>query len=133
MNVFKKVVLSGTPRERGVTYGRECAALIERTISDYTRYFDNKKNLSWSYVKEMAQKFIPAIEAFAPELMEEMRGIAEGANRSFDEILAVNCRSELLRFEGSHDGGASDECSCIGVMPERTKNGHVMTAQNWDI
>ena len=66
MNVFKKVVLSGTPRERGVTYGRECAALIERTISDYTRYFDNKKNLSWSYVKEMAQKFIPAIEAFAP-------------------------------------------------------------------
>lgn len=133
MNVFKKVVLSGTPRERGVTYGRECAALIERTISDYARYFDNKKNLSWSYVKEMAQKFIPAIEAFAPELMEEMRGIAEGANRSFDEILAVNCRSELLRFEGSHDGGALDECSCIGVMPERTKNGHVMTAQNWDM
>ena len=52
MNVFKKVVLSGTPRERGVTYGRECAALIERTISDYTRYFDNKKNQSCCALKD---------------------------------------------------------------------------------
>lgn len=138
MNTFKKVVLSGTPHERGVTYGRECAAPIERTVSDYTRYFDNKKNLSWSYAKEMAQQFIPAIAAFAPDLMEEMKGIAEGASLSFDDILAINCRSELLRFDGSHDGGthdgdAPDECSIIGAMPERTANGHVITAQNWDM
>ena len=138
MNKFKKVVLSGTPYERGITYGRECAALIARTVSDYTHYFDNKKNLSWNYARSMAQKFIPAIEAFAPELMEEMRGIAEGAGLAFEDILSVNCRSELLRFDGSHDGGTSEEqepeeCSIIGAMPERTKNGHVLTAQNWDM
>ena len=103
MNTFKKVVLSGTPHERGVTYGRECRELIDRTIGDYERYFNNKPNLSWNYAIQMAAKFIPAIEAFAPELMEEMHGIAEGCGRSFDEILAINCRSELLRFEGSHD------------------------------
>ena len=28
MNTFKKVVLSGTPHERGVTYGRECRELM---------------------------------------------------------------------------------------------------------
>lgn len=42
MNTFKKVVLSGTPHERGVTYGRECRELIDRTIGDYERYFNNK-------------------------------------------------------------------------------------------
>ena len=46
MNTFKKVVLSGTPHERGVTYGRECRELIDRTIGDYERYFNNKPNLS---------------------------------------------------------------------------------------
>lgn len=136
MNTFKKVVLSGTPHERGVTYGRECRELIDRTIGDYERYFNNKPNLSWDYAIQMAAKFIPAIEAFAPELMEEMHGIAEGCGRSFDEILAINCRSELLRFEGSHDDRHhkdAEECSCIGALPERTTNGHVLTAQNWDM
>lgn len=136
MNTFKKVVLSGTPHERGVTYGRECRELIDRTIGDYERYFNNKPNLSWNYAIQMAAKFIPAIEAFAPELMEEMHGIAEGCGRSFDEILAINCRSELLRFEGSHDDRHhkdAEECSCIGALPERTTNGHVLSAQNWDM
>ena len=82
MNTFKKVVLSGTPHERGVTYGRECRELIDRTIGDYERYFNNKPNLSWDYAIQMAAKFIPAIEAFAPELMEEMHGIAEGCGLS---------------------------------------------------
>ena len=136
MNTFKKVVLSGTPHERGITYGRECREMIDRTISDYERYFNNKPNLSWDCAIQMAAKFIPAIEAFAPELMEEMQGISEGSGYSFEKILAINCRSELLRFEGSHDDRhdkALEECSCIGVLPERTSNGHVLTAQNWDM
>lgn len=87
MNTFKKVVLSGTPHERGVTYGRECRELIDRTIGDYERYFNNKPNLSWDYAIQMAAKFIPAIEAFAPELMEEMHGIAEGCGRSLTKYL----------------------------------------------
>ena len=59
MNTFKKVVLSGTPHERGVTYGWECRELIDRTIGDYERYFNNKPNLSWDYAIQMAVKFIP--------------------------------------------------------------------------
>ena len=54
-----------------------------------------------------------------------MQGIAEGAELDFDDILAINCRSEILF-------AAPDGCSCIGALSAQTKDGHVYLAQNWD-
>ena len=41
-----------------------------------------------------ATRFVPAIEASTPELLEEVRGIAEGAGVSFERILAYNLMDE---------------------------------------
>ena len=39
------------------------------------------------------------IEARFPRYVEELRGIAEGAQRPFDYILALNVRTEIM-FSG---------------------------------
>ena len=54
-----------------------------------------------------------------------MTGIAEGAGRSFEDILTLNCRSEVLFAK-------ADACSCIIIPEGRGKNGHVFMGQTWD-
>ena len=49
--------------------------------------------------------FLPAMEAFAPHLVEEVRGIADGARVSFAEALLVNVRAEVM-------GAAASEALC---------------------
>ena len=43
-----------------------------------------------------ARAFVPAVADRYPELMEEVTGIAEGADRPVEEIVALNARTELL-------------------------------------
>jgi hypothetical protein len=49
--------------------------------------------------------FLLAMEAFAPHLVEEVHGIADGAKVSFAEALLVNVRAEVM-------GAAASEALC---------------------
>ncbi len=131
MKSFKKVVLKGTAYERGRAYGSDCGELIKLAVGNYKRFFDAKASkLSWSEAGEYAKRFLPAIEAYAPECIEEMRGISDGSGMSSEDILAINCRSELQRINPKT---LDDECSTVSVTPRRSENGHLMMAQNWDM
>jgi isopenicillin-N N-acyltransferase-like protein len=80
---------------------------------------------------DQARQYRRPIAGYAPHLWEEMRGIAQGAGVSEDEILALNCRTELLSAQAVPfrlDG----ECTALFVAPEAAADGHVFVAQNWD-
>ena len=51
-----------------------------------------------------ALTFLPAFEAFAPHLVEEIRGIAEGAGVPFATALLVNVRAEVAGVTGVRAG-----------------------------
>ena len=42
--------------------------------------------------------YLPVIEAFEPTYVEEMRGIAEGADVPFEEVVLLNARTEILKL-----------------------------------
>jgi isopenicillin-N N-acyltransferase-like protein len=45
--------------------------------------------------------YLPVLREVAPDLLEEMRGIADGAGRQLGEILALNVRTELMAGIGN--------------------------------
>src|SRR6201999_3598497 len=61
--------------------------------------------------------------------IEEMRGIATGAGLSFEEIVLVNARTELLH---SIKGKEPDGCTGAVVRPEATRDKLLIHAHNWD-
>jgi isopenicillin-N N-acyltransferase-like protein len=70
-----------------------------------------------------------------PELIEEMDGIARGAGVQLADILALNCRTEILPasfFSNSGEGVDWSECTAIAVSPRGSTDGHCWLAQNWD-
>lgn len=144
--MFPIISVGGAPYERGLAYGRQAAAQIRHSVASYARIFAFY-GLDWAAMQERARPFAALIEAFAPELLEELRGIAAGSGRAFEEILALNARTELLppslavaspdwpaaaarnRLAGVPEHG---ECTAVAVLPEASADGRPWLAQTWD-
>lgn len=120
------VISEGLPFARGLHLGRAQATRVRQTVSAYLELFQVRARLDHAGVLTTAERFIPAIEAYAPHLLEEMRGIAEGSSHDLRAIVVINSRTELMY------GVPFGECTAIGVTPEASADGHLRQAQNWD-
>lgn len=132
MPKFERIVISGSPFKRGRSYGFQCADKIHAVLGNYRKLFsDPETYVSWEVARKRSMELLPEIEDLGPELTEEMRGIAEGAGVDFEDVVTLNCRSEILAL--TTDAPDEDECSDCAVLPERSANGHLLIAQNWDM
>ena len=124
---FPLVDVEGGARERGRQYGRLAAERIATSLRVYMAAWTAGDSgvAARTALLGRARAFEPVIGDRYPELLEEMRGIAEGAERALEEIVALNARTELLY------GGAPDGCTGAVLLPERT-GGCVIIGQNWD-
>lgn len=122
---FSIIETQGTAYECGQQYGRAAASLIRENIDTYYQLIHYRANLDRQAALEKAEMFIPVIEAYNPDLVAEMRGVAEGAGVSLVEIVMLNCRTEMLSTV------PLQECTAISAMPPAT-SGNVFLAQNWD-
>ncbi len=128
-----RITVEGAPRTRGRGYGIRASSLVQRCIASYRKVFEERAGLAWNDAVVHARRFLPMIERFAPEPLEEMRGIAEGAGVPFDAILVLNCRSELMFAAARGKGEISPgECTSFAVSPAASANGHMLLGQNWD-
>ncbi|GLY44619.1 hypothetical protein Amsp01_106420 [Amycolatopsis sp. NBRC 101858] len=98
-------------------------------LDHYRRSFAHKPGLAWADVVSRVGLWLAA--AHAPDLPEEMDGIAAGAGVHPDEVLALNARGEIAR---NHAGGFTemDGCSSFALLPEATADDHVYCGQNGD-
>lgn len=80
--------------------------------------------LTWPQVRLEAVKFLPTLRQPAwISLVEEMQGLAAGAGSDFEDILALNVRTEIAY------GMFSDGCTAFSwKVGEKS-----FIAQNWDV
>ena len=126
--------LAGTPREIGRQHGEQVPHLIKDNLRFYMNLWQHMGGVSREKILTDVEAFVPFIERFDADLVEEMRGVAEGAGLEFREIAALNARTELTfsclpnTLKESSSGG----CTSFGLLPEATESGHVIIGQNWD-
>ncbi len=145
--MFPLIEVCGSARERGQQHGQKARARIERSIASYARLFA-WCGIDWAGAQRLGAGYRELIGDLDPALLEEIEGIAAGAGRRLDEILALNARTEILppsypgephpdRFsiaaanakQGVRDWG---ECTAVAVKPARSATGTALLAQNWD-
>lgn len=128
----------GNAHERGVRYGAGAAAEIRRGTGGYITQMETA-GLTKSALAELVDLYLPIIADFDSDHVEEMKGIAEGADVPLSHIVLMNARTELLKLAGRPvlragllaERGA-DGCTTIIVQPERTPDGALIHAHNWD-
>jgi hypothetical protein len=123
---FDLISVQGDPFERGHQYGARAAGSITANVGAYLRLIEFHAGLDAEAALTAARGFAALVDRHAPDLFEEMRGIAEGAACSLDEILLINARSELM---GTVRAG---ECTALAAGPGVTAEGQVLLSQNWD-
>src|SRR5436309_1718840 len=86
----------GTSRELGRLHGEQARARVRAFLD----YLNRSLRLSREALRSRALRFLPLFERHAPHLVEEVRGLAEGADVSFPGALAVQIRGELGQVSG---------------------------------
>jgi isopenicillin-N N-acyltransferase like protein len=138
MEACPLIELSGSPHERGQQYGRQAAVRIKRGIAHYGAQLA-KLDLGRDALRGLIRDYLPVIERFDVSHVEEMQGIARGAEVEFEQVVLLNARTELLKLAERPDlrrrlAAAEEPDGCTGVvaLPSATRDRNVIHAQNWD-
>ena len=130
--MFKEVTLTGTPYERGMQYGTACKEEIALSMRSYEALFQRRRNMSWQQARVLSRQYLPSIRELDESYIDEMQGIADGAGVSFEDILVINSRTELLYCELPVEAEAPQECTAFSLIAPATADDTVIAGQNWD-
>jgi isopenicillin-N N-acyltransferase-like protein len=124
------VEVHGTHREMGCQIGEARREQVQHSIENAHFLIDQSYSsleLTWDGAKIQSRKYLPFAEERYPQYVDEMRGIAEGANVSFDDVMVLNAM-EAVTMDALH----LTRCTSMAVNETRTADGHVLAAHNED-
>jgi len=128
---FPVISIEGDAHECGVQHGAQAAERVAHTIAFYLGVFGRHSKLSLDDVRARAREFLLQIDAIDAGIVAELKGIAEGARQQLEDIVAINCRTELM-YGASGGSRAATECTTIIALPEATRSKGVIVGKNWD-
>jgi isopenicillin-N N-acyltransferase-like protein len=150
---------AASAHQRGLIYGRQAQSRIQHSVVTYARLFA-ACGIDWASACERGMGFESVIAQVDADLMDELRGMAEGSGQTLGSLMALNCRTEILpptfftdepqlahaALAANHAAGLPDwlaqapwdvalqdgECTAMGVTAAASQSGQAWLAQNWD-
>jgi isopenicillin-N N-acyltransferase-like protein len=132
------LIIEGTPRQRGRMYGESLRIKIHELIGKLWEEISQAAGLSQKEIIAgwLAEtSYLESVEHWTPQLLEEVRGIGEGAGLDFNTIFSWQLLDELGWYADLYTARKSatagiGQCSTLGVFAE---GDHITRlAQNWD-
>jgi predicted choloylglycine hydrolase len=112
----------GSHRELGRQHGEQAAAHIRGHID----LMCAAQKLSREQLNRKAARFEPMFQRYCPHLLDEMKGLAEGARITVPEAMACSTRGEL--------GNAKEEgCTAYAIGRGQSASHEIIAGQNSDI
>ncbi len=126
---YKLIECSGSFYEIGRQYGEYCRdsliGSIDSLFSDISMFQKTGKE----DIIANARKYLPLVESFDPELIETLKGQADGAGVSFDEVFALRCRLEV----GMYYQRIAALCTSFIATGNATRGGKTIIGQTYDL
>ena len=113
--VMTEVELEGTPYNRGLTHGQILKKEIKVIIDKWITKTEAMSNMKFAEIKDKFLKNVKykdAILKWNPDLMDEIKGIADGSGIDYDTIFLFQIGEELESNLGLVN---SFKCTSIGV------------------
>lgn len=124
------VYVEGSHYEMGGQIGTDRKAGIQHMLAVYRRYFEEEGDIigigGWDEAILHARKYLPFAEESVPHYVEELHGMADGAEMDFNDLLVLNC-VEAITEDALHAG-----CTSLAAAPEVTADGSLLVGHNED-
>jgi isopenicillin-N N-acyltransferase-like protein len=133
MGTIPMLRLAGTPAERGYQHGRALAdGIVE--LYDYliAEAEQAEPPLAERDVVAYAMSHLPESRAYAPDLVEEVDAIAEGADVPFEKVWLLNCFDEVSGYGLYRRLNAGHSCTTFAATGRSTVDGKTYVGQSWD-
>lgn len=124
------VRVSGTHREIGRQVGEACREQVRRNIGNGRQLIESSEGfleLDWAGAQIQAHKYLPFAQERYPQYVDELLGMAEGANVGFDDLVVLNAMEAVI-IDALH----LTKCTSMAVSNDITADGHVLVAHNED-
>ena len=116
------VEVGGTSYEMGYLHGEQAAELIQK----YLVWIDRITGESRDVLCRNAMAFLPLMEELSSAFVEEIRGLADGAQISFDEAVLCQARGEATKV-------GDEACTAFALKGGATQGGVTLAGQNQDL
>jgi isopenicillin-N N-acyltransferase-like protein len=130
LGILPIVHARGRHADIGFQVGAERGEQVRHMVETYRRLLRDQRQAlgvtGWSDGVNIARRYLPFIEAALPQYIAEIRGMAEGAGVSFDDLLVLNS-IESITADRLHLG-----CTSMAVGPGASRDGSVLMAHNED-
>ncbi len=120
---FPYIEVSGTPYRMGREHGRQAATQIH----GFVQHLVNCSGRSRVEVLTAAGRFRPLFERYCPLLVEEICGVADGAEIPFEEALLLQIRGEASPLL------AERACTTFAIAPTASATGALLIGQTSDM
>jgi len=124
------VRVAGTHREMGRQIGEACRKQVQHSIENGRSLVADayeQLELTWAGAQIQSRKYVPFAQERYPQYVEELMGIAEGADVTFEDLAVLNAM-EAVTMDALH----LTRCTSMAVNDDRTADGHVLMAHNED-
>jgi len=118
---------SGTHREVGRQIGEAARDLVAHGLADYEQRFPVLAGFSFAEAIDRARGYLRPAEDYVPQAVDQIRGLAEGADVPFDRLFALNCGEEFT-CEADRLWPRHEHCTSFGVVA----GGRVVSGHNED-
>jgi len=132
------ILLEGTSYEMGRQHGELLRDEVHELAAERMRLSIRDAGARGVDVSEedclkLAVEHLPFFQEYAPEVWEEFRGIAEGADISPEALFVGNGYTDFRDVLSQGGATGLSECTSFLVTPEFTRAGHMLIGQTWDM
>ena len=146
MNQIRVIKLSGSPYQMGYAHGKRFRDEIRTFTEERVRLCSSLewtgRQLSREAVFALAEACVAEHQAYAPELMQELQGIADATDLSLAELVINNGFTDFI--DTIYSLGditvpalapplVADNCTAFMVPPGRSATGTAFFGQTWDM
>ena len=118
------IEVRGTHREIGGQIGQACKPKIQKTLAGLRD--DLPPGVTWQQMFQKSKLYLEFSRQVYPQYVEEMQGIAEGAQVPFEEVFLSMC-------EELWESAAWKGCSDMAARGRATKDGSTLIAHTNDL
>ncbi len=122
------ICVEGSPKERGERIGQLLKDQIQCNYINQKEFYRNTQSFDYTDWEDQVHHYLPAIRKWAPEVLEEMEGMASGSKMDLKQILALS-----TAYEKSFNRNlVSDKCTSFLLSPSVTKDKETIIGQTND-
>ena len=125
MNRYREIEVAGLPREMGRQIGEAAGDEIRGFCDSALSQVNKFVRVSKPTADGIVAKALQCAERYSPDMVEELRGMAEAARVSVEDIMLLQVRNQL---QPESDSG----CTSLALAADGRCRMSGLVAQNWD-